>query len=70
MLNRASRTLCGVVRRVVVTVQVNFRPRIEPATIRICVRMTSHYPVEGPCVKANQIDAEQGIVHRDHHAPI
>src|SRR5262249_19005321 len=39
MLNSASRTICGVGRRPGCTVQLSLRPRNDPATMRICVRM-------------------------------
>src|SRR5262249_48570197 len=60
MLNSASRTICGVGRRVGGTMQVSLRPRMEPATIRICVRMFDDPERGDLCSKADPRAAGKG----------
>src|SRR5262249_1574033 len=72
MLNSASRVRCGVGRRLVSTRQVNIRPRSDPATMRICVRISS-IPSRSVGVSASKTDraiADKGAApYNSRHIP-
>src|SRR5262249_44915973 len=70
MLNRASRTICGVGRRPGWTTTVNLRPRKLPATMRSCVRcMRVFYAPRGLAAARGSATAVARLHAAQYHQP-